>query len=154
MPTPLDNSLPFIYAEYRMESALAIPNNADTVPAWDTIFFDNTGITTAPPNALGFTIQVAGLYHVEARVAWQGNANGKRELSIGISSLNPIAATFDTPNATEVTYQLVSADIYLISGVEIDTTVFQNRGGDLNIVANGTTAGSAFSIRLVGLMEP
>jgi hypothetical protein len=119
----------------------AIPNNLETLLAWDTKLYDPLAFFVG--GATAFTIR-PGMHirSVEAHlnIVFDANASGVRQIAIkkngGIAALFNCAAT---PAGLTTAVQ-VSKTISVIDGDVITATAFQNSGGVLNTQGSGFTA--------------
>lgn len=97
--------------------------------------YDGTNKFVAPYN---------GIYHVEANLFWENNANGARQIRIlrGGTMIRYSAITPGSGNPTSN----VSGDIILNTNEEIQIAVYQDSGADISIISADT---NVFSVRCV-----
>ena len=133
-PVVVKNSLSRMKAV--LDSNLVIANNALQNIIWDTQIFD-FGAMFAPPS-LNITVPIDGEYLVTAYVEFAANVTGQR--GIGIETPNgssedlgllqvDAAAAGTTGLSTAMSYSLSASDT-------IQVRVFQDSGGNLNLLAN------------------
>jgi len=114
----------------------AINNNALTVLTFDTERFDNDTIHDGV-NPTRLTCVTAGKYQITANIAWAANVNGRRGLWLYLNGATTIAGVQQPIDAVagwgeqslSTLYDLVATDF-------VETQVYQNSGGALNITAS------------------
>lgn len=116
-------------------AAQSIPNNANTLVAFDTEIFDNYGTFTATSSTI--ILQAAGVYVVTGGGTWAANATGARLASIRHNGNDVNGGTWEQPALTggAQTFMSHCATINAAIGDSVTYAVFQNSGGALNISA-------------------
>jgi len=132
-PIVIKNSLSRVKAV--LTSNLLIANNAVSNITWNSEIYD-FGAMFAPP-ALNITIPITGEYLIAGYVEFAANSTGQR----GISIATPNGASEDldlrVDAAASGTTGLSVSMIYSLTALDtIQLAVFQDSGGNLNILAN------------------
>jgi len=114
---------------------LLIGNNAVSNITWDSQIYDFGAMFTPP--ALNITIPITGEYLVTAYVEFAANVTGQR--GIGIATPNGASEDVDLrvdAAAVGTTGLSVAMGYSLTATDNIQISVFQDSGGNLNILAN------------------
>jgi hypothetical protein len=130
----------------------SIPNNSIVAVKFDTESFDTAGFHDgAQPARL--TAPTAGIYQVEAYVAFNASTVGFRDLKLAVNSstANPIAELLVNPESTTGLSALsASGLVKLAVGDYVQVHVYQNSGGSLLLLGPGNNAAPRFSMYRVG----
>jgi hypothetical protein len=118
-----------------------------SVTAANTTATDLTGYSLSATSGEGlisvntttgvFTVVSAGLYHVEARCAWDANTTGSRMLAVnGTGFVYALDDDWPSDLATNIAYQgrqQISGIISLSAGATVKAYVLQNSGGNRTV---------------------
>jgi hypothetical protein len=112
----------------------SISNNTGTKIAYDTVEFDTYASRTEGAMASAsndeFTIRKAGLYRVEAKLNWPGNATGYRSMRI-VKNGTTINAMYIVGSSAASQTTHISDTLLLAVNDVIQFHCFQNSGGSL-----------------------
>lgn len=116
-------------------AALAIPNNAQTAPSYQSVVYTE-GMTASTATGK-LTAQVAGLYIVTGGALWASNATGRRFLQLIRTSggTTENMARDERAPAGFVGHQ-VASEVELAVGDTVHLEVFQTSGANLNLQAD------------------
>lgn len=126
----------------------AIPNNTVRVVAWDAESFDIGDFHDNETNNSRLTIPEAGIYQVNALVAWSTNGSGERLMTV-IRRRGGTTTTQLTDvrlPGSSLTPQSVSGLLSLQAGDILEVTVFQTSGAELNLVSTSPMQFSAVKV--------
>jgi hypothetical protein len=136
-------------ARVRKSASQSIPNNTLATLAFDIEDFDTAALHDTAVNNTRLTAPISGVYQVSAGVAWDANATGFRELSLGVNGGCPGTpgqvgcAASSVVNAVSTgggaTHQTVSTLQKLSAGDFVEAVVQQQSGGNLSANAQGQT---------------
>lgn len=117
--------------------AQTIPHNTWNNLAFNSERWDTDGIHDTVTNNSRLTCQTAGKYLVIANVNWESNTTGQRIVAIRYNAggtrygqVLQQATSFYAPN------QVVSTIVEMAVGDYVEVGVFQNSGGNLDVVVN------------------
>lgn len=111
-----------------------VPNNSVRKIVWDGESFDIGGFHDNANNNTRLTIPEAGIYQVNALVAWSSNPTGDRILTV--IKNGTVTQLTDVKTATgSLTSQSLNGLLSLEEGDFLETTVFQTSGTDLTTVS-------------------
>lgn len=113
----------------------AIPNNSVRKVNWNAESFDIGGFHDNTTNNTRLTVPEAGIYQINAMVAWGTNGSGERLLTVlKNGNLTQLTAT-KTPVSGSSTTQSLSGMLELAVGDFIEVSVFQSSGASLDLVS-------------------
>ena len=142
-----DNRIPLLATGFDIEDAIfppaarvtrsavqTISTNTVTALSFDVERFDTDNIHDNSTNPSRLTAKTAGKYLISGNAEFFSNGTGRRLIRILLNGSDIIAAQEWDTNQNEKTIMSVSTiwDMGLVDYVELQ--VFQNRGGDLNIL--------------------
>jgi hypothetical protein len=135
--TPMNN-VPSI--RYRTNAAQTIPHNTHTVINFEDVSYDQNGYVTTGAS-WKYTVPVTGKYRVTAGAALSSTAvQINAILRMNINGTNDTfldyKSTKDLSTTSNETYLSGSTEQQLTKGQEITITIYQNSGGDLNLVSD------------------
>ena len=116
----------------------SIPNGSVADVTLNTEAFDTANLHDNVTNNQRLTAPVAGVYQITGNVRWATNNTGTRFLDISASSGGRIASVWANATTGNPTDQSISATFALAAGASVLLEVFQDSGGALNLVKNGT----------------
>lgn len=82
-----------------------------------------------------FTAPSSGIYHFTVNVAWQGNANGRREIILRNQNTTYLASYHSYPPNNQTFIQNYSVDLNLTAGTGVRLFLSQDSGANLNIIS-------------------
>lgn len=126
----------------------AIPSSTVRVVAWDAESFDIGDFHDNETNNSRLTIPEAGIYQVNALVAWSTNGSGERLMTV-IRRRGGTTTTQLTDvrlPGSSLTPQSVSGLLSLQAGDILEVTVFQTSGAELNLVSTSPMQFSAVKV--------
>ena len=128
-------------------AAIAIPNNAWTALTFNSERFDYGSLHSLVANTGRITFPAAGVYVVNASLAFATNATGFRAGQINHDSTtgSPSIAQARFNAAADLTIMSISAIFEFEADDYIILNVYQNSGGDLNITTDGIELSPEFS---------
>lgn len=115
---------------------IAIANNTQTVVAYDTERYDTDALHSTATNTGRLTATRAGRYLIFTHILWAANATGQRGVRVRLNGTTDLggvlndAAGAGTTRQTAMTIHNLSATDY------VETLVFQDSGGNLNVTAS------------------
>lgn len=130
-----------------------IGNGADTAVTWDQEHVDTDGMHSTSVNTSRITMATAGVYLVTAAVAWDINGTGYRYLNIRHNGSQKIGMTDAPAAAGDYILQTASAIYSFSVGEYVEAVVYQNSGGNVNLLQNtalGVNAGPHLSAAWLG----
>ena len=131
---------------------LTISNNTTTALTFDSERLDSETIHSTVSNTGRLTAPRNGFYIASISVEFESNSTGLRVLAIRLNGSTNIAIQSTSALNGLVTRLSVSAMYYLLATHYVDCTVYQNSGGNLDVLA--TTAYSPeFSLAMIGPSE-
>lgn len=118
-------------------AALTITNGGggDTALTFDSEHYDYGDLHSTAANTSRLTCAVPGLYLITGHVEWAANVTGERDLRMKLNGTTYIG--YDTRNAVTTgfeTSQPLTAQWRLGAGDYVELCVWQNSGGNLNVV--------------------
>jgi len=139
-----DNISSPVSNEYLITSNLSIPNNTNTLLVYNSSVSSVPGLTY---NAGTFTCTQAGMYSFCATALFDLNATGIRTLWFQNSSSSRITNSSMGTASNDPLGLQNSLSIYLNIGNTLQVFVFQNSGGNLNLL--GQTVSSICYTRII-----
>jgi hypothetical protein len=133
---PVGQQAPAVHA-YN-SAAISISNNSETVLTLNSTRYDQ-GTATAQhstsTNTSRLTCQQAGLYHIYASIAFDGNATGVRYAYLRLNG-STVIGNVDVPGRSDA-YGMIQPEAHwqLSVGDYVEVVVYQNSGGSLNVNA-------------------
>lgn len=114
----------------------SIANNAATVLAFNSEFYDTDTMHDPVTNNSRITIKTAGKYRVSANVNWNSNVTGRRALELKVNGTTIIASTVINPQADGVysTGMSVSTTRQFAVNDYIEVITTQGSGGALDVL--------------------
>jgi hypothetical protein len=82
-----------------------------------------------------FLVPSTGVYHFTVNIGWQGNASGRREITLRNQSGSYLGSFFSSPTNNQIFVQNFSTDLYLTQGTSVRVWVSQDSGSNLNVIA-------------------
>ena len=134
----------------------AIATSTDTSVLFDSgnasESYDTDGMHSLSSTTAHLIAPVTGIYHVDGGVGFAGNATGRRDLWIEANGDGVKRALQRelNPTATDA-YLVTGCDINLSAGAYVRLMVWQNSGGNLNVLGNDRT--TFFNMHLVGAAD-
>lgn len=119
----------------RLDTAQSIPDAASTLVTFNAEEFDNGAMFAAPSTTI--TIQAAGVYLIDANIAFAINATGIRIMDILVNGT--LRGGDSKPSIGSGTPTTLSAAVTRLcaQGDTVQMRVFQNSGGSLNAEGAG-----------------
>jgi hypothetical protein len=113
--------------------AQSIANTTNTALTWNTELYDPRGMHSTSSNPTRVTPPDAGVYDVEATVAFFGNATGSRELYFRVNGTDEDPGV-NVPAVNTDTRTLTASGTFFLNGSTdyIEVMVRQSSGGALN----------------------
>lgn len=139
-------------AQMRQQVGQSISNATFTALTFDTEVFDNFGGHDTATNTSRYTCQVAGYYQLSGKIAWTGNATGRRASqwfqngTVISGSQVAHAAT----SASDVEHNLITMDVLLAVDDYVELMGFQDSGGSLSTIVSSAALYSVFNVRWTG----
>lgn len=115
--------------------------------------FDNGELHSTSSNPTRLIAPITGLYMVGANVTWASNATGYRFMALRESAGSARIAADSRPTVNgDTTHQSCVTVWHFAAGTYFEVIVFQNSGGNLNVVANSASdpGAVAWMVRLGG----
>jgi len=115
---------------------LTVSNLVVTALTFNSERYDNGGLHSTVTNTSRLTAQNAGKYLITAHLVWAANATGRRTTHLRLDGETYIAT--DVRPAIDGAVLAVSlATVYhLAASSYVEVAVYQNSGGDLDVIAN------------------
>lgn len=133
----------------------SIATSTDTAVQFDSATgaserYDTDDFHSLTSNTAQFVVPVSGVYHIDAGAGFAGNATGRRDLWIEANAdgIKRALTRELNPTATDA-YLTTSVDLDLTAGDYVRLMVWQNSGGNLNVLGNDST--TWLNIHLVGV---
>lgn len=147
---PAANLPSLVGAKVYRTSDQTITNNTFEAIAFDNETFDSDGFHDNATNNTRITIPAGkgGKYRVRAAATWNGNATGKREITIRKNG-SGVAYRAATPNASYVTSELIE-ELVLVATDYLEVFVRQDSGGSLTVTSGGIGDPQSFSVEFMG----
>lgn len=140
-------------ARLRQTTLQTIGNGTFTPITFDTEDEDNYDGHSTATNTSRYTCRYAGWYAVTGKVAWSGNATGRRASAWHVNGTvvpgTQIAVAATT--ASDVEIAAASLDVLLAVDDYIELLGWQDRGGNLDTIVTTSGLHSYMNIRLVGV---
>lgn len=128
---PVTYNPPLMCLMYKAGSAQTVSNNTSTQVTFDTLGVDNGAINDLANSAIVF--QRAGFVTAHARVVWQINSTGIRQLVLNLNGNTlepdrkaPLAGSFNTIHEINAQFEAQEGDT-------LKLFCYQNSGGNLDI---------------------
>lgn len=136
-------------------AAQSISNATDTMLTFNLELFDNDIMHDNSTNNSRITIKTAGLYLIQAQVAFTGNATGRRVLNLYKNGVRTDlrGSGAEHPGSISVTANVFGFSTILNLAVNdyIESGVYQTSGGALNATSGAVnTLDTAFSAVRLG----
>jgi len=129
--------------------AQSIPNNTITALTFDTADVDTYTGWSSGANTK-YTSQLAGYYHVDAVVAFAGNATGRRIIYTFKNGSQEMQV--EVPNgAANACYISIARRVYLAVSDYLEIKCFQSSGGALSTTVTGAIANSYIHMHWVSM---
>jgi hypothetical protein len=126
-----------------------VPNAIPTRLTFDSERYDNGGLHSTVTNPSRLTAQKAGKYNISGHVQFLSNASGYRWVEIFLNGTTVIARQAGPALSGPATDLSVSTTYHLAVNDYVELWVYQNSGGNLDVVA--VSAGSPeFAMQWVG----
>lgn len=137
--------------------AISIANDTHTIVAYDTEDYDSNGFhqtaaTPDPPGNTRLTVPAgqSGKYLVFATRHWAANATGTRMVRIRLNGVTIVGRTIVTAS-NEGPAVIVVTVLNLAAADYLETMVYQNSGGALNVDGDGTVGIGHFGmVKILG----
>jgi len=148
----LDARIPLLATSFDLESAIFSPavrvhgsgnqtitTGSTTGLTFNTERFDTDGMHSTVSNTSRLTAKTAGIYLITGNVRWANNTTGRRILLMRINGGDTIAQVeiHGPPVSGHVLVMNVTTIYELLATDYVELSVFQDSGGDLDIVATG-----------------
>ena len=114
-----------------------ISNNTQTTLAFNTEKYDYDAIHDNTTNNSRLTCKTAGLYTITASIQFASNSSGSRAILILLNGTTIIGGDQRDASPDIATTCNVSVDYPLAVNNYVEVQVYQNRGGNLNVVSSG-----------------
>lgn len=123
------------------DAAQTIPTSTSTAVQWSRATMDTHGFwTPTAPTLLTVPRGLDGVYIASGAIRWDGNIVGSRTQSIAVTIASGVmaqsikATTWDAVSVSDRWFPFVTRRLYLAAGDSVRATVFQDSGGDLDLV--------------------
>jgi len=132
-PQDLSSSIPAVHVTTANDQI--IPDNTSiplsfTIERYDTASMHSNPILGSPSR---LTASVTGIYDVTAGIAWEGDADGTRGITLRRNGATPLAGEAIPAGGTAPVEQMLSTVVRLQSGDYVEVVVIHNAGGDLAV---------------------
>jgi len=132
---------------YHSSADPTIANNTDTAITWDGEEFNSEGAglhsTSVNPSRLIVPAGMAGLWRVQAVLAWVTSASGQRQVWLRKNGAGASIAGSNFPAAPAGTITVaVDKMVVLAVGDYLEVMAWQNSGAGLAVSCNGTMFGT------------
>ncbi|MCA9835563.1 MAG: hypothetical protein KC422_01550 [Trueperaceae bacterium] len=111
----------------------AIPNNSVRKVNWNAESFDIGGFHDNATNNTRLTVPEAGIYQINALIAWETNGTGDRLLTVLKNGTLTQLSDTKTPVTGSSTSQSLSGMLELSAGDFLEVSVFQSSGTELDL---------------------
>jgi hypothetical protein len=125
----LSSSIPAV--RVTRNSNQTISNNTWTALAFDTEHYDTAAMHDNTTNNNRLTAPVTGIYLITAHLDWAYQQQGTRELSVWSGTTIANSGPYFGPGPEEITTQA-----RLTAGQSVELHVYQNGGGNLDVLGN------------------
>jgi hypothetical protein len=129
---PLTN----IGARVYNDANISIPNNSNTSLTFNQERYDPDGMHSTAANTERLTVNKAGKYLFIAHVDFDVNGTGVRGVFLRVNATTIIAGMVIPAQATLNATFTLSAEYNMAVGDWCDVRVYQNSGGNLNVLVN------------------
>jgi len=150
--TPASSAFSGVYLSGTAQQTISA--TTETAVTWNTEVYDTDSYHDNSTNNSRITIPSgkSGYYEISIKIQWQENANGGHRTVYLIKNGSTYAhgGTSNTPNGTVGIGVDLVMTINLTAGDYIETKVYQNSGGNLNIFKDTTYPASFFIVRYLG----
>jgi hypothetical protein len=126
----------------------SIANAAWTTLAFNSEKFDTDGMHDLVTNNHRLTCVTTGKYIACAGLKFFGNAAGVRILSLNVNGARSFGYVDTLPNANDVTGMNATIIVHLVAGDILTVDVWQNSGGALNVITEGSATPFLSAIRV------
>lgn len=118
----------------RVFNSANVSTTTSDVPilAFDSERFDSANMHTGSSGEV--TVPISGVYALAGSVRWQANGTGSRFVAITVE-FERVATSWGPPNASQSTDQSLATTYKLDAGDVVRMEVFQDSGGDLNVLS-------------------
>lgn len=114
-------------------SSQTITNNTLAILAYNAEQFDDDDMHDTVTNNSRLTATVAGRYIINTQIRWANNSAGYRIVDILLNGTTLIARKQMSPNTAAATIATIATIYDLAVNDYVETRVFQNSGGNLNV---------------------
>jgi hypothetical protein len=137
-------TLGYIGARVYNSANLSIPTGANTALTFNSERQDSDpagAIHDTGSNTSRLTCKTPGVYAIWANVQFAANATGQRNAQIVLNGATAIGLALDpSATASQDSYLIVSTPYLLAANDYVEVHVFQNSGGNLNVIASGNVS--------------
>lgn len=130
-------------------AAETIANNTLTALTFDSERYDNGGLHESVTHPSRLTAVKAGKYLISAHIMWANNATGKRMLHLALNGTTYLASDIRAAAISEYLAISVNTVHHLAATDYVEAMVYQNSGGNLDVLAN-TNVSPEFAMQWLG----
>jgi len=136
-------TIPAVRANTKAATTQAISSGSLTTVNFDNESFDTAGLHDNVTNNSRLTAPVAGVYQVTGNVRWQSNSTATRFVGLYTNTAGRIASVWvPAAGGTADTDESITDVFTLAAGDFVHMEVYQDSGGTLSLVKEGTDAPS------------
>lgn len=128
---------------------ISISNSTATALTFNSERYDYDSIHSTVANTDRMTIVTAGIYNISGHVEWDASGVGQRAIFIRLNGTTNIAVQSGDARSSGNHEMSVSTNYELSNGDYVTLMVWQNSGGNLNVVTSGNDS-PEFSIQKIG----
>lgn len=115
----------------------SISDSTDTILLFDSERRDTASLHSTSSNIGRLTAPVAGMYAITANVEFASNTSGRREMRLLLNGSTIIAQEIRAGAISGINSPIhLSTLYYLAQNDYVEVQVWQNRGGNLNVLAS------------------
>ncbi len=123
----------------RRSSTQTISNGAWTAVQWNDDVYDGSGLHSTSSNSDIVYIKSPGFYRVDLNALFDANATGGRLARIHVNGSEIDGTTVRSQPASGQSASVTTSCVrFFNTGDQVQAFVYQNSGGDLDLVANGS----------------
>lgn len=130
---------------------ISITNTTLTALTYNSERFDDGGLHSTSANTSRLTASVTGLWQIGTHALFAANATGVRQVKLRVNAATDIAIdTAVNAGAGDDTTVNLTTLYRLAVGDYVETIVWQNSGGALNVKTSASSSPEFWMVRLAG----
>jgi translation elongation factor P/translation initiation factor 5A len=116
----------------------SISDSTDTIVTFDSERYDTAALHSNVSNTGRLTAPIAGKYLITVGLEFASNTSGRREIRLLLNGSTIIAQDIRAGSISGITSPMTLTTVYALAQNDyVEVQVWQNRGGNLNVLSTG-----------------